>query len=334
MPDPTLLSRALAGEEVPRPPVWFMRQAGRYMAEYRAIRARASFLELCHDPALAAEVTLQPLDRFGFDAGIIFSDILLPLQVMGADLSFGPAPRIANPVRDDAALDALAPFTAEALPAPLAALSDVVSRAPVPVLGFAGAPFTLACYLVEGQGSKDWIAVKRLLWESPRTFERLLDLLADAVGTWLQAQVQAGAAAVQIFDTWAGVLAPEDFRRWALPAARRALSRVQDAPTIYYTRDSAPYLPMLPEIGADAVGLDWRVDMAEARRVLGDLPVQGNLDPSVLFAPPDEIRRRVHDVIRAAGPSGHVFNLGHGIHKDTPIEGVEAAVEAIGSWRW
>jgi uroporphyrinogen decarboxylase len=314
-----------------------MRQAGRYLPEYREVRSRMSFLELCHTPEMACEVTLQPLRRFAFDAGIIFSDILLPLEAMGADLTFRPGegPRIHNPVRDRAAVKALKPFDpVRDLPAPLEALRLTDAAADVPILGFAGAPFTLACYLIEGSGSRNWESVKTLMFSQPDVFHALLDRLAEAVGAHLQAQIDAGAAAVQLFDTWAGALAPEDFRRFALPAARKALSMV-DGLTVYFTRDTAPFLTWLPEVGADALGLDWRIDMAEARASLGDtVPVQGNMDPLALHAPSAEITRRVQRIIAAAGPRGHVFNLGHGCIPSTPISGVQAAVEAVRDWSW
>ncbi len=333
----TLLVRALRGQPVPRPPVWFMRQAGRYMANYRAIRERVSFLDLCADPDLCCEVTLQPLERFGFDAGIIFSDILLPLAAMGRELVFGKGhgPQFPDPVRTRADVEGLKPFDpARDLPAVLRAIELTVAAADVPILGFAGSPFTLACYLVEGGGSKNWEKTKSLMWQEPETFRLLLDTLADAVGDHLQAQVEAGAAAVQLFDTWAGALSADDYQRFALPAAAKALSKVTGAPTLYFTRDAGPFLPYLADSGADAIGLDWRVDLGRARATLGDLPVQGNLDPIALFAPPDEIRRQVHAIIRAAGPTGHVFNLGHGIIPSTPMSGVEAAVAAVKGWSW
>ncbi len=332
-----LLLRALAGEPVPRPPVWFMRQAGRYLPEYQAVRAEHDFLEMCHDPTLATEVTLQPLRRFPLDAAIVFSDILLPLQSMGADLAYvkGTGPVIRNPVRSGAEVDALKAFVPDRdLPATMETMRRCVATADVPVLGFAGAPFTMACYLVEGAGSKMWTQTKKLMFSDPDAFQRLLDRLADAVGDHLQAQVNAGAAAVQLFDTWAGALSAEDFQRWALPAARRALARVSGAPRLYFTRDSGPFLPWLAASGADCIALDWRVDIGRARVVLGDMPVQGNLDPSAVHAPAEEIHRRVHAIIQAAGPRGHVFNLGHGLAPDTPIEGVAAAVDAVRDWSW
>ncbi|MCK6506348.1 uroporphyrinogen decarboxylase [Myxococcota bacterium] len=333
-----LLLRALAGETLPRPPVWMMRQAGRYMPEYMAIRQGLGFLELCADADLCAEVTLQPLRRFRFDAGIIFSDILLPLASMGLDLSFGKGhgPVFANPLRDRSDIDALRDFDpVRDLPAPLRALQILKAATEVPILGFAGAPFTLACYAIEGGGSKDWIRTKQLMWREPAAFQALLDRLADAVGDHMQAQVEAGAVGVQLFDTWAGTLSAEDLRRWALPAAQRAFSRVKGAPTIYYTRDSGPFLPWLRDSGAQVIGLDWRVDIGHARSVLGpEVPVQGNMDPIALFADEAELRRRTEAIIRAAGPAGHVFNLGHGITPETPMEAVETVVEAVRAFRW
>jgi len=315
-----------------------MRQAGRYLPEYMEVRQRMSFLELCADADMCAEVTLQPLRRYRFDAGIVFSDILLPLDVMGLGLSFGKGhgPRLERPVRCAADVAALKPFDpVRDLPAPLRALEILAEQSPVPVLGFAGAPFTMACYAIEGGGSKDWIRTKQLMWQDPTTFQALLDRLADDLGDHLQAQVEAGAVAVQLFDTWAGALSAEDLRRWALPAAARALARVKGAPTLYFTRDSGPFLPWLRESGAQAIGLDWRVDMAHARSVLGaQVPVQGNLDPIALFAPKDELVRRTRALIRAAGPAGHVFNLGHGITPETPMGAVETVVEAVHAFSW
>ncbi len=327
------LAAALRGEPVDRPPVWFMRQAGRYMAEYRAIRERVSFLELCHDPALACEVTCQPVDRFGVDAAIVFSDILTIPEAMGCPVEFHPGrgPVLPEPIRTAADVERLVdPDIGSALPwVPETLRLFRAARPEVPILGFAGAPFTLLCYMVEGGGSKNWLALKQLLFQSPEVAQALLGRLADAVGAYLQAQVDAGAAAVQMFDTWAGILSPEDWRRFALPAAQRALSHVSGAPRIYFTRDSSPFLRMLPETGADVIGLDWRVDIAEAREVLGGMPVQGNMDPVALYAPPAEVRRRVHAICDAAGPRGHVFNLGHGVLPTTPLEGVEAMIAAV-----
>ncbi|MEN0067698.1 MAG: uroporphyrinogen decarboxylase [Myxococcota bacterium] len=327
------LDAALRGQPVDRPPVWFMRQAGRYMAEYRAIREKVSFPELCNNADLATEVTLQPVDRFGVDAAIVFSDILTIPEAMGMELVWesGHGPRLPNPLRSRADVDALVtPDVSEALPVVPATLKQFQAARPeVPILGFAGAPFTLLCYMVEGSGSKNWLEVKKMLFGDPDTATHLLNLLADMVGDYLQSQVEAGAAAVQLFDTWAGVLSVDDYDRFALPAAQRALARVRGAPRIYFTRDSAPFLRRLAQTEADVIGLDWRVEMPHARETLGRLPVQGNLDPVALYAPPEDIRARVHRICAQAGPVGHVFNLGHGVLPTTPIEGVEAMIAAV-----
>jgi uroporphyrinogen decarboxylase len=328
--------RALRSEPVDRPPIWFMRQAGRYLPEYRAVRAKTTFLDMCRSSDLACEVTVQPITRFGLDAAIVFSDILVVLEAIGREVVFeaGEGPRILSPVRNAAdAATLVRPDVADALPVAAGTIRKFKAAVPdTPILGFAGAPWTLLCYLVEGGGSREWVDSKRLLWSDPATAQKLLDLLADVVGDHLENQARAGAAAVQIFDTWAGVLAPEDWERWALPAVQRALSRVKSCPTIYYTRDAAPFLDRLPATGASCIGLDWRVDLGRARKVLGALPVQGNLDPVCLYAPTDEIRRRTRAILQAGGGRGHIFNLGHGIQPTTPIEGVEAMVSEVKAW--
>lgn len=327
------LLRALKSEPVDRPPIWFMRQAGRYLPEYREVRRRVSFSELCRDPDTACEVSVQPVRRFGLDAAIIFSDILTVLEALGRKVVYeaGEGPRV-DPVRSPADVRALARG---------GDADDVLRYAPetirrvrreipdTPVLGFAGAPFTLLCYLVEGHGSKDWVETKRFLWSGAPEVDELLGIIADLVGDHLERQAQAGAAAVQMFDTWAGILSPADYDRFALPFAARAFARVRSAPRIYYCRDAALFMDRVRDTGADVFGLDWRVDLRRARSVLGPVPVQGNLDPVVLFAPPDEVRRRVREVLAAGGRLGHIFNLGHGILPNTPIEGVEAMVDEV-----
>ncbi len=327
------LAAALSGQPVDRPPVWFMRQAGRYMAEYRAIRERVSFLELCHDADLAAEVTCQPVDRFGVDAAIVFSDILTIPEAMGCPVVFerGHGPKLPQPIRSRDDVRALGqPDVADALPIVPKTLNIFQSLRPdTPILGFAGAPFTLLCYMVEGSGSKNWIETKKMLFSDPETAQELLGRLADMVGDYLQSQLDAGAAGVQMFDTWAGVLSVEDYKRFALPATQRAFARVSGGPTVFFTRDTSPFLHLVRSTGASVAGLDWRVDMGHARNVLGDMPVQGNLDPIALFAPPEDIKRRVHAICDAAGPTGHVFNLGHGVVPSTPIAGVEAMIAAV-----
>ncbi len=328
---------ALTGQPVDRTPVWFMRQAGRYLPEYMEVRSRVSFLDLCHDPDLAVLVTLQPLDRFDLDAAIIFSDILTIPEAMGQEVQFikGRGPVLPKPIRSRDDVRALKqPDVADALPVVPESLRRFIKARPdTPILGFAGAPWTLFCYMVEGSGSKNWENAKKMLWTDPEASQELLNRLADMVGDYLQTQVDAGALAVQMFDTWAGALSQEDFKRWALPAAQRALSRVKGAPRLYFTKDSSPFLHLLKSTGADAVGLDWRVDIPMAREILGDMPIQGNLDPIALYAPPEEVARRTRAILKQAGPVGHVFNLGHGVTPNTPIEGVHAMVEAVRSYR-
>jgi len=332
-----LLLRALASEQVERPPVWFMRQAGRYLPEYHTVRNTTDFLGLCRSPELAAEVTLHALRRFELDASIVFNDILVPPAAMGMDLKFikGKGPVFSDPIRSPADLKRLKVPTVQGdMPHVLQTIRLLVKQLDVPLFGFAGAPFTLAAYMIEGGGSKDFLHVKRFMFQHPEDFEKLLGQLAEICGDYLQAQVDAGCAAVQLFDTWAGCLSPGDYRRFALPYAAKTLAKVSGAPRLYFTKDSSPFLPWLQETGADALALDWRTHLGAARAVLGDMPVMGNLDPVALEAPHDEIRRRVHAIIEAAGPRGHVFNLGHRVLPTTPIAGVEAMVAAVREWRW
>jgi uroporphyrinogen decarboxylase len=331
----TRLGNALRGLPTDRPPIWFMRQAGRYLPEYRAIRQRVSFLELCADSDLSCEVTIQPVDRFGVDAAIVFSDILTVPEAVGMEVVFdlGHGPRLPSPLRSASDVDKLvrpdvtAARSLQTVPETLKKFR--AQRPDTPILGFAGAPYTLLSYMCEGKGSDDWIETKKLLMSDPATAQRALDLLADVVGDYLQLQIDSGAAGVQIFDTWAGALSVEDYKRFALPATARALARVKGAPRLHFTRDTMPFLHLVKQTGADAVALDWRADMAHVRSLLGEMPVQGNLDPIALFGPPEHIRARVHQICDAAGPVGHVFNLGHGIQPSTPIEGVEAMVAAV-----
>ncbi len=334
----SLLLRALRGEEVERPPVWFMRQAGRYLPEYHDVRSEVDFLTLCRRADLAAEVTLQPLRRFPFDASIVFNDILVPPAAMGLDLEFlpGRGPVFSDPLREPADLERLrVPDVQRDMPEVLATIERLVAELEVPLFGFAGAPFTLAAYMIEGSGSKNFLHLKNWVLHHPDALERLLGTLAGICSAYLQAQADAGCAAVQLFDTWAGVLSRADFDRFAVPYARRALAGVSGVPRLYFTRDSGAVLGRLKAVEADGYALDWRVDLQEARAVLGpEVPIMGNLDPVALYGPPEEIRRRVERIIRAAGPRGHIFNLGHGILPTTPIEGVAAAVEAVRSWRW
>ncbi|HET7036130.1 MAG TPA: uroporphyrinogen decarboxylase [Thermomicrobiaceae bacterium] len=335
---PARFLRACRRQPVDRTPVWFMRQAGRYMAEYRAIRARHSLLEICRQPELAAEVTLQPVERLGVDAAIIFADILLPLVPMGIELSFaaGEGPVIHNPVRsaDDVRRLRL-PEPAEDLAATLAAIRLVSGRLArrVPLIGFAGGPFTLASYLIEGGSSRSYLRTKQVMYGDPASWDALMEKLSAMTTAYLRAQLAAGAEAVQIFDSWAGALSPRDYRDRVLPATRRIVEglRPSGAPVILFGTGTAGLLELLAESGADVIGLDWRVDLDTGWARAGhERAVQGNLDPALLFAPRDELARQVRAILeQAGGRPGHIFNLGHGILPETPPENVRYVVDVV-----
>ena len=328
--------RACRREPVDRPPLWIMRQAGRYLPEYRELRSRVDFLTLCKTPELAAEASLQPLRRFALDAAIVFSDILIPVEAMGCPMTFDPGPRLATPVRTRAQVEALGtpamssavPFVGETLQ-----LLRRELEGRVPVIGFAGAPFTLAAYLVEGRGHEGFGEVKRLMFTEPDTLTALLEKLADAMADYLNFQIRSGAQAVQLFDSWAGILSADDYRRFALPAARRVIDRLERArtPVLYFAPAAGHLLEDGLATGADALGLCWRTPLDQARRRTGGrVALQGNLDPHALFAPPEVVRARADQVLDLAGDApGHIMNLGHGILPDTPIASVQALVEAV-----
>jgi len=330
------LLRACRGEPVDRPPVWLMRQAGRYLPEYRRVREGISFLDMCRDVDRAVEVSLQPLDLVGTEAVILFSDIFVPVPGMGVDLDFAPGPVIADPIRTRAQVERLGvPDPRESVPYVFEIIrrlrAELASR-DVPLLGFAGAPFTLAAYLVEGGGSRHFGALKRLMVREPDVLRELQARLTDLVVRYLNAQIEAGAQVVQLFDTWAGLLAEEDYREWVLPVHREIAAKLDrsQAPLILYVNDGAHVVDAMLESGADVLSLDWRVDLADAARRVGDrASLQGNLDPCLLAAPPAEIARRVRAMAAAAAPArGHILNLGHGCLPETPVEGVRAFTEA------
>jgi uroporphyrinogen decarboxylase len=318
-------------------PVWFMRQAGRYMAEYRAIRAKHSILEVCKTPELAAQVTLQPIDRFALDAAIIFADILLPLEPMGLRLTFeeGEGPVIHNPVRTRADVDALKLIDGSELGyvADAIALARRGLNGRVPLIGFAGAPFTLASYAIEGGSSRNYIETKGLMYGEPAVWHRLMDKLARVVTAYLKRQIEAGAQAVQLFDSWVGCLSPDDYREYVQPHVRLIFEGLKNegVPLIHFGTGTATLLESMREAGGTVIGVDWRVPLDEARRRLGaGVAVQGNLDPVVLFAPVHEIERRVEMILKQAGDApGFIFNLGHGILPNTPVEHVQAAVDFV-----
>jgi len=330
------LLRALRREPTPYTPVWLMRQAGRYLPEYNATRARAgSFLALAKSPALATEVTLQPLERFPLDAAILFSDILTIPDAMGLGLEFaeGEGPRFARPLRDESQIRALRAPDLENLRYVFEAVRQIrqALEGRVPLIGFAGSPFTLACYMIEGGGSDDWARVKAMRYARPDLLHALLDVTAGAVADYLNAQVDAGAQAVMIFDTWGGTLAYDDYETFSLAYSKKILQAVRGAPRILFTKGGSPWLTAILESGFDAVGLDWSTDPREARRVAaGRVALQGNLDPAVLFADPENVRAAVRRTLERFGAApGHVFNLGHGIRPGTPIESVAALVDEV-----
>jgi uroporphyrinogen decarboxylase len=327
---------ALRGQPVDTTPVWIMRQAGRYLPEYRATRAKAGdFLTLCKTPELACEVTLQPIDRLGVDAAILFSDILIPLEPMGMKLGFpDEGPRLV-PVRDEAGVRALRVPSAEAeMPFVMEAVR-LIRRAldgKVPLIGFAGAPFTMLTYAVEGQTGKQFAETKKLMYTAPAVAHLLLQKLTDTVADYLGAQIRAGAQVVQLFDSWVGQLAPDDFRVFAAPYVKQLIDKLKPlgAPIIYFANDGGALLGDAAGLGADALGVDWRTPLDEARAKTGDgVTLQGNLDPCLLFGPVGEIERRASDVIARAGKKRHVFNLGHGILPGTPPEHAVALVEHV-----
>ncbi|MCE9580322.1 MAG: uroporphyrinogen decarboxylase [Deltaproteobacteria bacterium] len=337
-----LFLRACRRLPVPRTPIWMMRQAGRYLPEYRAVRAKASFLELCRTPELACEVTLQPIDLLGFDAAILFSDILITLPAMGLEVAFpDKGPKILAPVRDRAGIDAIVVPDPEAeLPFVMEAVRQIQRGlgGRVPLIGFAGAPFTMMTYAVEGGGSKDYAHTRKLLFGDPGAAHALLDKLARTTAVYLEAQIAAGADAVQLFDSWAGILSPRDFREFALRWSKRVIELIRESrtfaarpvPIIYFVNGCAPYLEDYATSGADVLGVDWRVDIDVARRGVGDgVALQGNLDPGALFLSPRDLRDRVAEVLAKAGPVGHIFNLGHGVLPETDPEHVRAMITAV-----
>ncbi|MEE9219808.1 MAG: uroporphyrinogen decarboxylase [Acidobacteriota bacterium] len=330
--------KACRRQPVDQTPVWFMRQAGRYMAEYRAIRTKHSILEICSRPEIAAEVTLQPIRRFGFDAAILFADILLPLVPMGLELEFaaGEGPIFHNPVRTRADVEALRPVEPEEDLEHVLEAVRIVRReldGKPPLIGFAGAPFTLASYAIEGRGSRNYVRTKRLMYSEPAVWHALLERFARVVADFLAAQVRAGAQAVQLFDSWVGCLSPDDYRQYVLPHSKRIFDHLAPlgVPRIHFGTGTATLLELMRQAGGDVIGVDWRVHLDAAWERLGpQVAVQGNLDPVALFAPRPELENRVRAVLeQARGRPGHIFNLGHGILPATPVENVQAVVEMV-----
>jgi uroporphyrinogen decarboxylase len=320
------LIRACRRQSVDRAPVWMMRQAGRYLPEYRALRAKRDFMTLCKTPDLAVEVSLQPYDILGVDAVIMFSDILVPVEAMGMKLDIveSKGPVLDDPIRTDEQVEKLI------IPDPIEHLNGEA-----PVIGFAGAPFTLASYMVEGGGSRNYAEIKRMMYCEPETVHNLLDRLADTIILYLNAQIEAGAQVVQLFDTWAGELSTADYEEFALPYQQKVFESIHRGPggmtipAILYINGCSHILEKMVESGANALSIDWRIDLAEARRRVGaKVALQGNLDPCELLGTPETITQSVREILKKGGADGHIMNLGHGILPMTPVENARAFVEA------
>lgn len=329
--------KACRREPVDCTPVWFMRQAGRYMAEYRALRAKHSMLELCKTPELAAQVTMQPIDRFPLDAAIIFADILLPLEPMGLNLEFaeGEGPVIHNPVRTQADVERLKVIDGDELEYVAEAIRQArrALNGRVPLIGFAGAPFTLASYAIEGGSSRNYLLTKQMMYSEPKIWHQLMDKFARVITGYLRRQIKAGAQVIQLFDSWVGCLSIGDYEEYVMPHVQLIFDGLkrEGVPMIHFGTGTSAMLRQMRKAGGDVIGVDWRIHLDEAWDLVGhDVAVQGNLDPLALYAPLPEIERRVADILRrAGGRPGHIFNLGHGILPTTPIEHVAAAIDMV-----
>jgi uroporphyrinogen decarboxylase len=329
----------LACQRQPAPytPIWLMRQAGRYMKEYRALRKKFSFLEMCKNPEVAARVTLQPIEAFKLDAAIIFSDILIPLEPMGIKFEFakGEGPVFHRPIREMKDAERLkiidpeeeTPFLMEAI--------RIVRReleGKVPLIGFSGAPFTLASYIIEGGHSRNYILTKSMMYQAPRVWDLLMKKISTVLIRYLKAQIRAGAQAIQMFDSWVGCLGPGDYEEYVLPYSRKVLSSLnKDVPVIHFGTSTSALLPLMKKAGGNVIGVDWRIDLGEAWSRIGyDVGIQGNLDPVILFGPVNLIKKEVKRILKQAeGHPGHIFNLGHGILPNTPVEHVSALVDMV-----
>lgn len=338
MANNTQFLKACRMEKTDYTPIWLMRQAGRYLKEYRKIRSKVDFLTMCKTPALVVEVTLQPVDRIGVDAAIIFADILLPLEKMGIKLEFAKnnGPVIHNPVRTSKDIDALRSInTEEDLPFLLEAIRMVKKElnGRVPLIGFSGAPFTLASYIIEGGHSRNYLIAKQMMYNEPEMWHRLLDKISDVIIDYLRAQIKAGAQAVQLFDSWVGCLSTGDYCQYVLPHSKKVIDSIKGngVPLIHFGTNTTTLLSSMREAGGDVIGLDWRINLDEGWEKVGfDRAVQGNIDPIILFSNPVEIEKKVKDILkRAGGRPGHIFNLGHGILPETPVDNVIAFVDMV-----
>lgn len=327
--------KACCGEKTDYTPVWLMRQAGRYLPEYQKVRSKVDFLTLCKTPELAAEVTIQPVDILKVDAAILFSDILVPIEPMGMKLEFSESkgPILYEPIRNDIAVSKLRRIKAEDdVPFVMEAIKILVKKLNVPLIGFSGAPFTLATYMIEGGSSKNFVNTKKMMYQTPELYARLMEKITDTVINYLQAQINAGVHAIQVFDSWAGILSPFDFEKYSLPYVQKIVSVFKDkVPVIYFAFNASAMLKKVKQSGADVLGIDWRIDISDAINILdNDIAVQGNLDPCTLFGTKDLIKDGVSRILQGAkGAKGHIFNLGHGILPETPVENAIAMVEAV-----
>lgn len=327
--------KACRGEKTDYTPIWMMRQAGRYLPEYQKVRGNVTFLELCKSPDLCVEVTLQPIDILGMDAAILFSDILILMEAMGAPLEFheGRGPVFPSTIRDQAALDKLVvPNAEESTPFVMETIKLLRKELKVPLIGFAGAPFTCATYLIEGGSSKVFWETKKMMFTQPELFHNLMEKITESTIDYLQAQARAGAQALQIFDSWAGILAPCDFAVFALPYVQKIIASLKqfDIPLIYFANNGATLLDQSITSGADVIGLDWRINIGDAVKKVGKRAVQGNIDPFSLLLPKDKLRARIGNLLDDAKDAhGYIFNLGHGIHQFTPPDQAKIAVDAV-----
>jgi uroporphyrinogen decarboxylase len=327
-----LLLKVLKGEKTDRPPVWLMRQAGRYMPEYMEVRKKVSFLELCKTPELAAQVTLQPVDILGVDAAILFSDILIPIEPMGIRLDFNPAPVISNPIRSLTDVDRLKLLEPEKdVRFVIDTVKILVKELNVPLIGFSGAPFTLACYMVEGGGSKNFIEIKKLMHLEQKAYKHLMEKLSISTVRYLQAQIDNGCPVVQIFDTWAGILTPTEYEENVLPYVAYIIDNLKNADVIYFAKDSATFYKYISKLHCTGIGVDWKIDIDEAAALLNNnFVLQGNMDPVTLFTNKETIRHVANAIIQKGKKiKGHIFNLGHGILPNTHVEHVKYLIDVV-----
>jgi len=327
--------KACRGEPVDTTPVWIMRQAGRYMEEYRAVRAKHTFLEVCHEPELACEVTLQPVNKLEVDAAILFSDIMVPLEGMGCKIDFNPGPVFEAPIRTDKDVEALKVCEPEAdVPYVMEAVKLIRKElnGRVPLIGFSGAPFTLASYMVEGKGSREFAHLKQMMYSAPEVYRALMEKVSQTVVKYLNAQIKAGAQAVQVFDTWGGILSQSDYEEYVLPFSKKVIAGLdKSVPIIHFVKGAGIFLETVKEAGGDVMGLDWHVDLGDAvDRLWPDMNVQGNMDPTLLLGPRELVEKRARDIVnKGKAARGHVFNLGHGVLPMTPVDNVVALVDVV-----